>query len=340
MVFSHPPPRRTVILFMSDHPYSKLTPDLILDAVESTGLWCDGRIYPLNSYENRVYQIGIEEDTPLIAKFYRPGRWSKDTLLEEHAFLQHLSQQGLSVAAAIPHEGQTLHHHQGFDFSLYARIPGRVPEADNPDHLFATGELIGQMHEASQSFEMTHRPTSMPMLHFAESCQSLLANSSFSESIKKQLRDAITPLTNAVAQQVQSIRPNQLQPIHGDCHRSNLLMVEDMIYLMDLDDCRLGLAIEDIWMHLSGTPDSYPAQLSELLEGYEQYREFDRRQIGLIPALKASRLIQYNLWLMTRWDDPAFPKAFPWFGGEEHWLSLARQLSEISSQWSDYQRLV
>jgi Ser/Thr protein kinase RdoA (MazF antagonist) len=318
---------------MSLHPFEKLTPDFILDAVESTGLWSDARIYPLNSYENRVYQVGIEDAAPLIAKFYRPNRWNEQQLLEEHKILKALTESDVSVIAPIEFAGKTLLEHKGFHFCLYEKVQGQSPDADNMDHLFRTGELIGQMHKTMNKLTLEHRKELTPLAVIKTSSEKVLHSALIPASLKPRYQSLIDEIYLKSEKVISKNWLDDVQIIHGDCHRSNLLLTEDQLYLLDFDDCTTGPQIQDIWLHLSGDVAQQKQQLSELIEGYECFQEFDRKQLALIDPLKSMRLIQYSAWLLDRWTDPAFPKAFPWFASEDYWLSHLAQLKECLIQW-------
>ncbi|GAB3484846.1 serine/threonine protein kinase [Marinomonas epiphytica] len=317
------------------HPFSVLVPDVILDAVESTGLWSDSRIYPLNSYENRVYQVGIEDAAPIIAKFYRPQRWQTSQILEEHQALLTLQGKGVSVAAPLLLNGQTLHSFKGIEFALFERISGPYPEADNLDHLFQTGELIGQLHQALGDKPFVHRNSATPIKHIENAAQSILGGPFLPNKLKADYRHKIQALKDLCQASVQGYWPKQLRPIHGDCHRSNIIMRDEQAYLVDFDDCQNGLAVQDLWLHL--TQSNNPAlQLSELIEGYESYQSFDRGELGLIDVFKCTRIIQYRAWLQQRWQDPAFPKAFPWFASEDAWITHLNELEQCRQDWGQF----
>ena len=318
---------------MSTHQFAKLTPDFILSAIENLGFWCDARIYPLNSYENRVYQVGIEDKPTLIAKFYRPHRWTKTQILEEHTMLLNLKKANLSVIAPIAIEGNTLFSYDGFDFCLYDKQLGQAPEADNMDHLFSTGELLGQMHNLMQKTRYQTRPTMHPIDDFEHAFESVLASVHMPKSVKSIFPTLHQKLHSLITNNINHYWPTTLYPIHADCHRSNLLINQEQLYILDFDDSKTGPAVQDLWLHLSGAIEQQRQQLSELIEGYESYNPFDSQELKLIDSLKACRLIQYAAWLDNRWSDPAFPLAFPWFKAEDYWLNLANDLQTIIKDW-------
>lgn len=319
---------------MSEHAFSTLTPDFVINAVESIGLWCDARIYPLNSYENRVYQVGIEDSTPLVAKFYRPNRWNKTQILEEHQALFSLSEAHIKVIPPIKVEGQSLFFYEGFFFCLYDKLMGKAPDADNMDHLFVTGETLAQIHQGLQATPFDTRPTMAPLTDFDLAISKLETCEHLPSFLLPRLEDISKKLRPLISQQVSHFWPTKLYPIHGDCHRSNLLVdSHDTIFMLDFDDAKKGPAVQDLWLHLSGTLAQQKQQLAELIEGYESHFEFDVNELQLIDSLKAIRLVQYAAWLNERWGDPAFPMAFPWFSGEDYWLNLLNDLELIIRDW-------
>jgi Ser/Thr protein kinase RdoA (MazF antagonist) len=309
-------------------PYDRLTPDVILDAVDSTGFLADGRMLALNSYENRVYQIGIEEGTPLIAKFYRPGRWSDDEILEEHAFTQELADREIPVVPPLIIGHKTLHEFAGYRFSLSPRRGGRAPELDNPDVLEWMGRFLGRIHAVSAIKPFAHRPA-ITIANFGEQPRDwLLAHDFIPADLRATWLSVIDQALKGVhacyahAGETQSIR------LHGDCHAGNVLYTDDGPHFVDFDDCRSGPAMQDLWMLLSGSRAEMTLQLRDVLEGYEEFADFDRRQLHLLEALRTLRLIHYSAWLAQRWDDPAFPLAFPWFNTQRYWQDRILELRE------------
>ena len=311
-------------------PYQDLTPDAILDAVESVGYRCDGVLLALNSYENRVYQVGIEGNKPLVVKFYRAGRWSDHAILEEHRFCQELLALELPVIVPLANpDNQTLHHYQSYRLSLYPRQGGRAPELENLNNLEQLGRFLGRIHAmgAVQPFQdrftLDRDSYGVQPVHY-------LLESSF---IPSNLIHPYQTLTKDLLQQVQhcfqrtagfrSIR------LHGDCHPGNILWTPTGPFFVDFDDACMGPAIQDLWMCLSGERADQVRQLSHLLRGYEQFFEFNYMELHLIEALRTLRMLHHSAWIARRWDDPAFPRAFPWFNAprywEEHLLSLREQ---------------
>lgn len=318
---------------MTQHPFDRLTPDFILNAVESTGLWSDARIYPLNSYENRVYQIGIEEGPTVVAKFYRPERWNLAQLQEEHAVLNYLKQSGIAVVAPMAFDGLTLLEHQGIHFCLSEKVLGQSPDADNMNHLFATGELLGEMHKALQSHVFLARPTLSPIEGIQHGSEIILNSPLFKKGFKSRYLKAISQLKQLAQKDIQAYWPSHHFPIHGDCHRSNLLIHHDQLQLLDFDDCMTGISMQDLWLHLSGDTHQQAIQLNELIEGYESFYDFNRQEMHLIDTLKAYRIVQQSAWVLTRWEDPAFPRAFPNFATEDYWLMHLQALEETILHW-------
>lgn len=316
------------------HPYDTLTPDLILDAVESLGLYSDARILALNSYENRVYQVGIEDADPVIVKFYRPERWSHEQLLEEHQFSQTLSEAELPVIAPQIINGESLHFYQGFHFSISTRRGGHAPELDNLDHLFELGRLLGRIHAIGSVQPFKHRPTLHPVERAQQAVDFLLAQ----QCIPSELVEAYATLSRDLIKQMQTIwdnyPPAQILRLHGDCHPGNILWRDKNFNFVDFDDCLQGPAIQDLWMLLSGDRQQRELQLSEVISGYDEFYTFDPRELQLIEVMRTSRLMFYSGWLARRWDDPAFPKAFPWFAHPRYWgdqiLALREQLAALN----------
>ena len=317
------------------HPFDTLTPDLVLDAVESAGYISDARVLALNSYENRVYQVGIEDETPLIAKFYRPDRWSNEAILEAHQFSLELAEREIPVVAPLSRDGKTLFEHAGFRFALFPRRGGRAPEPGNLDQLYRLGQLLGRMHAVSASRPFEHRQT-LDAQSFGHDSLATLLDGNF---IPKSLLPAYESVARDLLKRVDDVfAQTDFQPIrlHGDCHPGNILARDDAFYLVDLDDCRMGPSVQDIWMMLAGERHERLGQLSELVDGYNEFHDFAPRELPLIEALRALRLLHYSAWLARRWDDPAFPMSFPWFGSERYWgdqvLILREQISALQEE--------
>jgi len=318
----------------SMHPYERLTPDLTLRALESQGFECDGRLLALNSYENRVYQIGIEDETPVIAKFYRPQRWSREAILEEHAFSIELAGHEIPVIAPLTNEaGDTLHELEGFQFAVYPRCGGRWPDLDNKEQREQMGRFLGRMHAVGATQRFEHR-TTLTVDRLGDASQKFILERNY---IPEYLHEAYTSLTEDLLSQIRTLFESagyvsQIR-LHGDCHKGNILWTDKGPHFVDLDDSCTGPPVQDIWMLLSGSPDEMRLQLEHLLEGYQTFFEFDYSSIVLIEALRTLRIMNYAAWIARRWDDPAFPLAFPWYDSprywEEHILSLREQAAAM-----------
>ena len=309
-------------------PYAGLNPDLILDAIESIGFRCDGRLLALNSYENRVYQIGIEEQAPLVVKFYRPGRWSDEQVLEEHAYVQDLEAREIPVVGPLIANDKTLHEFSGFRFTAFPRRGGRAPELDRPEVLEWMGRFLGRIHAVGAIKPFVHRPA-LTIDSFGTEPRDWLLTHDF---IPADLRDAwlsvINQALDGVAQCFKHADAINNIRLHGDCHGGNVLYTDDGPHFVDFDDSRMGPAMQDLWMLLSGTRQEMAKQLREVIEAYEEFCDFDRRELHLIEALRTLRLIHYAAWLAQRWDDPAFPHAFPFFNTQRYWQDRILELRE------------
>lgn len=317
------------------HPFDTLTPDRVLDAIESIGYLSDARVMALNSYENRVYQVGIEDSEPLIAKFYRPGRWSDAAILEEHAFTAELADCEVPVVAPLVRDGVSLFEHAGFRFALFPRRGGRAPEPGNLDQLYRLGQLLGRLHAVGASRPFQAREA-LTVDNFGKASLATLLDGGF---IPKSLLPAYSSVARDLLARVEAIfastRFTSIR-LHGDCHPGNIMCREEVFHLVDLDDCRTGPAVQDLWMMLAGERHEKLGQLAELMDGYNEFHEFDPRELNLIEPLRALRLLHYSAWLARRWDDPAFPRSFPWFGSERYWgdqvLALREQLAALNEE--------
>jgi len=316
-----------------DHPYASLTPDLVLTAVESTGLMTDARISALNSYENRVYQVGIESAQPIIVKFYRPERWTDEQILEEHQFTLALQDLEISVVApSVDAEGKTLHQYEQFRFALYPRQGGHAPNLDDMDTLLSLGSSLGRIHALGKAKPFEYRPEITLQTFGLDSVEFLLSNQFIPDSLQKAYSSLVDDLLKTCNEKMQI--PYERIRLHGDCHPGNILWRHDTAHFVDFDDARNGPAIQDLWMLLSGERQQQTEQLSEILEGYREFCDFDLRELPLIESLRSLRIIHYSAWLARRWQDPAFPKFFPWFNTERYWgehiLQLREQLAAIN----------
>ena len=314
------------------HPFASLTPDLVLDAVESLGYLSDARVLALNSYENRVYQVGIEGEAPLIAKFYRPQRWSDAAIREEHQFSAELAALDIPVVAPLQRDGSSLFEHAGFRFALFPRRGGRAPEPGNLDQLYRLGQLLGRLHAVGALRPFEHREA-LTVASFGHASLETLLDGQF---IPRSLLAAYESLARDLLKRLDALfaaHPAQAIRLHGDCHPGNLLCRDESFHIVDLDDCRMGPAVQDLWMMLAGSREERLGQLAELIEGYQEFHDFDSRELPLIEGLRSLRLMHYSAWLARRWDDPAFPQSFPWFGSERYWgeqiLTLREQLAAL-----------
>ncbi|MGA9163071.1 MAG: serine/threonine protein kinase [Thiobacillus sp.] len=312
----------------SPHPYAALTPDCALDALDSTGLKADGRLLALNSYENRVYQMGVEDAAPVVVKFYRPGRWPDAAILEEHAFTAELAAREIPVVAPLVLNGASMHLHAGFRFAVYPKQGGRPPEFDRPDTLTRMGRFLGRIHAVGAQANFLHRPT-LDLESFGFASRDFLRDGHWLPPDLLAAWDSVVDHALASvaycyerAGHVRAIR------LHGDCHAGNVLWTGDGPHFVDFDDSRMGPAVQDLWMLLSGERDEQQVQLNEILKGYEDFAEFDPRELHLVEALRTLRLIHYAAWLARRWDDPAFPAAFPWFNTQQYWQARILELRE------------
>jgi Ser/Thr protein kinase RdoA (MazF antagonist) len=321
---------------MNTHPYDRLTPDTVIDAVESTGCLSDARLLALNSYENRVYQVGLEEQQPLIAKFYRPERWSDQQILEEHSFSLELQDAEISVVAPLVDDnGNSLHTFQGFRFALFPRRGGYPPELDNLDNLLVLGRTVGRIHAVGRASAFISRRRICVESMLSANREFLLEG-----FIPRDLIPAYESLTADLDQAVKSIYsevgPGDEIRVHGDCHVGNILWRDNTAHFVDLDDCCTAPAIQDLWMFLNGERHDRELQLAELIEGYSEFCDFDPRQLRWIEAMRTMRLVHYAAWLARRWEDPAFPRSFTWFNTERYWadhiLELREQMSALQEE--------
>lgn len=309
-------------------PYADLTPDRVLAAIESLGLPTDGRMLALNSYENRVYQIGIEDAAPVIAKFYRPGRWSNAAILEEHGFTLQLAEHEIPAVPPAIIAGRTLHEHDGYRFSVTPRRGGRTPELEDPSVLEWLGRLLGRIHAIGAVEPFKHRPT-LDIRSFGEEPRAyLLAHDWIPADLLPAYRSVVDQALDGVRHCYARAGSISLIRLHGDCHRGNLLWTDAGPHFVDFDDARMGPAIQDLWMLLAGDRDEMSRQLAEVLAGYEDFAELDERELHLIEALRTLRIIHHAAWLARRWEDPAFPAAFTWFGTQHYWQDHILQLRE------------
>lgn len=325
------------------HPYTALTPDVVQDALASIGVWGDGRMVALNSFENRVYQLHLESPleghAQVVAKFYRPGRWSDAQITEEHDFAEALQAAEIPVVPPLRVNGQTLHHFGGFAFSVSERRGGRRPELDDGEVLEWIGRFLARIHTVGAARPFVHRPA-LDVANFAYEPRDWLMQH---DAVAAEVRSA---WASTLAEALAIIESHPLLTgqaldgggmtclrLHGDCHPGNILWTPTDQpgagpHFVDLDDARTGPAVQDLWMLLSGERSQQIRQLSALVDGYEQFRDFDRRELALIEPLRTLRLIHYSAWVARRWDDPAFPINFPWFGSRDYWQGQVDMLVE------------
>jgi Ser/Thr protein kinase RdoA (MazF antagonist) len=316
-------------------PYSGLTPDRVLDAVESVGLRADGRLLALNSYENRVYQIWLEEPfaatgsaAAIVAKFYRPARWTDAQIMEEHGFVAELAEREIPVVAPLEIDGATLHEFGGFCFAVYPKRGGRAPELEDPATLEWLGRFIGRIHAVGAIRPFSARPA-LDITTFGEEPREFLLQH---ESVPPDLLPAWTSVADqaldGVRRAFERAGETRRLRLHGDCHAGNVLWTDDGPHFVDFDDSRMGPAVQDLWMLLSGDRPAMTRQLADVLAGYEDFNEFDPRELHLVEALRTLRLIHYSAWIARRWHDPAFPAAFPWFNTQRYWQDRVLELRE------------
>ncbi|WP_442778546.1 serine/threonine protein kinase [Cobetia sp. L2A1] len=310
------------------HPFDALAPDRVVAAVESLGFWLPGEPFALNSYENRVYHLADDDRRRWVAKFYRPERWSRAQILEEHAFLAELEDAGVPGAPAWANaEGETLHQYEGFDFALFPHVVGRAPELESAEHLFHLGELIGQVHAIGRKSQFQARETLSPARILDESRESVLASDWLSERQRDSYTRVIDALHPLIAER--NWPASALIRTHGDCHIGNMLGRDEHFALVDFDDCLSAPAVQDLWMLLTGSSDpELHMQLSEVLEGYEQHCEFDRSELQWIEALRTLRMVRHSAWVVRRWADPAFPQAFSHVASLGYWDDHIRSLEQ------------
>lgn len=312
------------------HPYDALTPETILEAVETFGVRTTSALLALNSYENRVYRVDIEDDQPVVAKFYRPGRWSDAAILEEHRFTLMLAEHEIPAVAPLTRaDGRTLCEYAGFRFALFPWARGRAPELNTADDRKLLGRYLGRLHRLGRAEKFQHR-IKLNVQTFGHAPLAFLQQSAF---IPDELRESYFRIVEMLLPRLEDIfgQTSDLAiRLHGDCHLGNVLWASGPL-LVDFDDCLSAPAIQDLWMLLSGERAEMEMQLADYLAGYSEFMEFDASELRLIEPLRTLRLLHYSAWLASRWDDPAFPRAFPWFSARRYWedqiLALRQQLA-------------
>jgi len=328
------------------HAFESLTPDLVLDALDSVGLRGDGRLMALSSYENRVYQVQLEDGSAVVAKFYRPERWSGAQIQEEHDFAAELMAFEVPAIGPLTLNGQTLHHFGGFAFAVSPRRGGRAPELDDGEVLEWIGRFLARIHTVGARKPFATRPAINVQTFALEPKEWLLANDMVPLDVQAawtrsceaaiELIAAHASISGAAGQKGIESDGIRVLRLHGDCHPGNILWTPADAkpelgpgpHFVDLDDARTGPAVQDLWMLLSGDRSQRTRQLGALVDGYEQFREFDRRELALIEPLRTLRLIHYSAWLARRWTDPTFPANFPWFGSSDYWQGQVQMLEE------------
>ena len=327
------------------HPYAELTPDRVMDALQDLGLWPDGRLLALSSYENRVYRAHLDEpvqgSSAVVLKFYRPGRWSREQIQEEHDFAAELLAAEVPVVPPLVLNGQTLHQSAGFDFSVSPLRGGRTPELDDLEVLEWIGRFLARIHTVGAAKPFAHRPTLDVQTFALEPAAWLQTHQMIPLEVEREWREAFAEALVLVQEKMaQGAADRRLIRLHGDCHPGNILWTPAELpgggpHFVDLDDARMGPAVQDLWMLLSGDRAQRTQQLSVLLDGYEQVRDFDRAELNLIEPLRTLRLIHYSGWLARRWEDPIFPVNFPWFGTPDYWRGQVLMLQEQVEQMQE-----
>ncbi len=316
-----------------------LGPEQVLQAVESLGFACDGHQLALNSYENRVYQVGVEDGEAVVAKFYRPKRWSDAAILEEHAFTLELEALDIPVVVPLLIDGDSLFHFGAHRFSLYPLKAGRAPDLECKEHLEQLGRFIGRIHALGATADFEHRPQLNVHTFGDDSYEFLMENGFIPPELEKAYETLAEDLLDMVEQVFDTIKPQYIR-LHGDGHPGNILWKHNAPYILDFDDARMGPAVQDLWMFLSGDRSQMMATLDTLLTAYSQFHDFDGRELILIEPLRTLRMMHHAAWLARRWDDPAFKRAFPWFNTQQYWedhiLTLKEQaaaMQEEPLQW-------
>ena len=309
-------------------PYAGLTPETVLDALEGAGLRGDGRLLALNSYENRVYQVWLEDGSSVVAKFYRPGRWSDAQILEEHAFVHELAEHEIPAVAPLVLEGRTLAEHAGFRLAVFPRRGGRTPELDRRDTLQWIGRFVGRIHAVGATRPFAERPALDVQSFGREPRDWLLGHGFVPPDLLQAWTSAADLALQGVARCYERAGAVRALRLHGDCHAGNVLWTDQGPHFVDFDDARTGPAVQDLWMLLSGGRADMTQQLGDVLAGYEQFCAFDPRELHLVEALRTLRLVHYSAWIARRWDDPAFPAAFPWFNTQRYWQDRILELRE------------
>ncbi|WP_085315880.1 serine/threonine protein kinase [Derxia lacustris] len=323
-------------------PYAGFTPEQVLDALDALGFITDGRLLALNSYENRVFQVGLDDAPPVVVKVYRPGRWSDPAIAEEHAFVAELVEREIPVAApmqllardagAVVDAAGTLATVGGFRYAVFPRFAGRAPELDRPETLEWMGRFLGRIHAVGKLTAFAARPA-IDLASYGHAPRDwLLAHGAIPDELREAWTSTVAFALDRVAACYERAGAVATLRLHGDCHAGNVLWNDrgdpPGPCFVDFDDARSGPAMQDLWMLLSGDRAAMTMQLSDVLAGYEDFCDFDRRELHLVEALRTLRLIHYSAWLAQRWSDAAFPAAFPWFGTVKYWQDRILELRE------------
>ncbi|QID19612.1 serine/threonine protein kinase [Nitrogeniibacter mangrovi] len=315
----------------TEAPFARLTPDALLDALEAIGLPVNGSVLALNSYENRVFQVGVDDGAPLIAKFYRPGRWSDEAIGEEHAFLHELAEREIPVVAPLALDGRTLHQAGGYRIAVFPRRGGRAPELEDEDVLRWMGRFMARVHAVGATKPFAHRPVIDRQTYGIDARDALLRTPYIPMELETSWRSVVDQALDGVERCYQRAGDIALIRLHGDCHAGNVLWTPDGPHFVDFDDARMGPAIQDLWMLLTGQGDEQRRQFEVIFEGYRQFADFNPAERQLAEALRTLRLIHYAAWIAQRWHDPAFPHAFSWFDSPRYWqdhiLALREQIA-------------
>ena len=311
-------------------PYAGLSPDVVLDAIAAAGFAPDGRLLALGSYENRVYQVGVEDEAPLVVKFYRPQRWSDAAIDEEHAFALELAEAELPIVAPIVIDGETLLVHAGFRYALYPRRGGRAPELESADHLAWMGRLLARMHGIGARDRFQERGNIDTNEFIRQPARAVLASPLLPARYADAYRTRTDALARTIDERFAAVEPIARLRLHGDCHAGNVLWTDTGPHFVDLDDARTGPAVQDLWMLAPS-----PRALDALLEGYGEFRDFDPRELSLIEPLRIMRQVHWAGWVASRWNDPAFPRAFAHVGEERWWDQHLNDLAEAGSRLED-----
>lgn len=323
----------------TEQPFARLSPETVLDAVEAMGLVADGRLMALNSYENRVYRVGVDPSSlrlrdpralpdAVVAKFYRSGRWSEPQIIEEHDFALELAAAELPVAAPLAFDGRTLHEAAGYRFTLFECWPGGAPELDPPDHRAMLGRLLGRMHRIGARHSFRARASIGSWRHGARAREQLLERGLIPEPLDARYAEVSQALVRAIDARSPLLDQARWLRVHGDCHAGNILWNQTGPLFVDFDDSLMAPAVQDLWMFSAGTAAQQQAEWAALLDGYEQFAHFDATEASLIESLRAMRMLNHAAWIAARWDDPAFPRAFPWFGEPRYWEKHVAELRE------------